>query len=152
MENYVKYRLVGGKLILHKGVLPHKFECQKVPTEKKDRPGFKQRQVKSKPVQVNIEKMKTKSTNMPKNMNKKKVTCLQETNYSESFTDSSVATTSSFISAAAEMSTDLATTVNMNENLFKEYMQKGALMAMSRDLILCSDVIFALTVHLFSTL
>ncbi|XP_028161151.1 uncharacterized protein LOC114353378 isoform X2 [Ostrinia furnacalis] len=29
MENYIKYNLVGGQLKLKKGVLPHKFECQK---------------------------------------------------------------------------------------------------------------------------
>lgn len=34
MENYLKYKLVGGKLILKKGVTPHKFACQK--TEEKN--------------------------------------------------------------------------------------------------------------------
>lgn len=29
MENYVKYRLVGGRIKLKKGVVPRKFECQK---------------------------------------------------------------------------------------------------------------------------
>ncbi|KAG5870397.1 hypothetical protein JTB14_017709 [Gonioctena quinquepunctata] len=29
MENYVKYRLVGGRIKFKKGVVPHKFECQK---------------------------------------------------------------------------------------------------------------------------
>lgn len=29
MENYLKYKLVGGILKLKKGVIPHKFHCQK---------------------------------------------------------------------------------------------------------------------------
>ncbi|KAL4713353.1 hypothetical protein ACJJTC_016821 [Scirpophaga incertulas] len=44
MENYVKFKLVGGKLKLKKGVLPHKFECQKPQRKKINRPGFKKRQ------------------------------------------------------------------------------------------------------------
>lgn len=44
MENYVKFKLVGGKLKLKKGVLPHKFECQKPQKKKTNRPGFKKRQ------------------------------------------------------------------------------------------------------------
>ncbi|CAK1590699.1 unnamed protein product [Parnassius mnemosyne] len=40
MENYVKFKLLGGKLKLKKGVLPHKFECQKPQKKKIDRPGF----------------------------------------------------------------------------------------------------------------
>lgn len=30
MENYIKHKLVGGKVKLKKGVLPHKFDCQKL--------------------------------------------------------------------------------------------------------------------------
>ncbi|RVE50990.1 hypothetical protein evm_004399 [Chilo suppressalis] len=44
MENYVKFKLVGGRLKLKKGVLPHKFECQKHQEKKIDRMGFKKRQ------------------------------------------------------------------------------------------------------------
>lgn len=33
MENYVKFKLVGGKIKLKKGVVPHKFGCQKGKTE-----------------------------------------------------------------------------------------------------------------------
>ncbi|VVC95133.1 unnamed protein product [Leptidea sinapis] len=28
MENYIKYKLVGGRIKLKKGILPHKFKCQ----------------------------------------------------------------------------------------------------------------------------
>lgn len=34
MENYLKYRLVGGKLFLKKGAVPHKFLCQEQQSEK----------------------------------------------------------------------------------------------------------------------
>ncbi|XP_028171936.1 uncharacterized protein LOC114361168 [Ostrinia furnacalis] len=44
MENYVKFKLVGGRLKLKKGVLPHKFECQKPQKKKIIRTGFKKRQ------------------------------------------------------------------------------------------------------------
>ncbi|CAK1583847.1 unnamed protein product [Parnassius mnemosyne] len=37
MENYVKYKLVGGKLKLKKGVVPHRFACQKQSVEKPER-------------------------------------------------------------------------------------------------------------------
>lgn len=37
MENYVKYKLVGGKLKLKEGVVPHKFACQKQTVEKPER-------------------------------------------------------------------------------------------------------------------
>lgn len=36
MENYTKYKLVGGRIItLKQGIVPHKFECQQ---EKEDKP------------------------------------------------------------------------------------------------------------------
>lgn len=44
MENYVKFKLVGGRLKLKKGVLPHKFECQKPQKKKIVRLGSKKRQ------------------------------------------------------------------------------------------------------------
>ncbi|CAF4831733.1 unnamed protein product [Pieris macdunnoughi] len=44
MENYVKYKLVGGQLRLKKEVLPHKFDCQKPQKNIAERPGFKKRQ------------------------------------------------------------------------------------------------------------
>lgn len=37
MENYVKYKIVGGKLKLKKGVVPHRFACQKQSAEKPER-------------------------------------------------------------------------------------------------------------------
>ncbi|RVE47006.1 hypothetical protein evm_008390 [Chilo suppressalis] len=46
MENYFKFKLVGGKLQLKKGVLPHKFECQKLSTITIVRSGYKKRQDK----------------------------------------------------------------------------------------------------------
>ncbi|RVE46656.1 hypothetical protein evm_008668 [Chilo suppressalis] len=38
MDNYVKFKLVGGKLKLKKGVLPHKFACQNRLVENPERP------------------------------------------------------------------------------------------------------------------
>ncbi|KAG8178369.1 hypothetical protein JTE90_027237 [Oedothorax gibbosus] len=33
MENYIRYKLMGGRIFLKKGVLPHRFDCQ---TSKKE--------------------------------------------------------------------------------------------------------------------
>lgn len=35
MENYTKYKLVGGRIKLKQGIVPHKFKCQQ---EKEDKP------------------------------------------------------------------------------------------------------------------
>lgn len=45
MENYIKYKMVGGQMKLKEGVTPHKFVCQR--TEERnpvERPGYKKRQ------------------------------------------------------------------------------------------------------------
>ncbi|XP_075989436.1 uncharacterized protein LOC142985258 isoform X2 [Anticarsia gemmatalis] len=43
MENYVKYKLVGGMLKLKKNVVPHKFLCQKQGSEPKERGAVQKR-------------------------------------------------------------------------------------------------------------
>ncbi|KAL0808566.1 hypothetical protein ABMA28_013010 [Loxostege sticticalis] len=43
MESYIKFKLAGGKLILKKGVTPHKFECQKFTKNEIEVPCFKKR-------------------------------------------------------------------------------------------------------------
>lgn len=37
MENYIKFKLVGGRIQLKKGVVPHKFQCQRNTEEKAER-------------------------------------------------------------------------------------------------------------------
>lgn len=37
MENYIKFKLAGGRKLLKKGVVPHKFQCQKNTEEKAER-------------------------------------------------------------------------------------------------------------------
>ncbi|KAK9876433.1 hypothetical protein WA026_012746 [Henosepilachna vigintioctopunctata] len=37
MENYIEYKLVGGKLQLKKGIVPHKFTCQEESNDKPER-------------------------------------------------------------------------------------------------------------------
>lgn len=37
MENYVRFKLIGGKLQLKKGTVPHKFACQEHTVEKPER-------------------------------------------------------------------------------------------------------------------
>ncbi|CAK1599733.1 unnamed protein product [Parnassius mnemosyne] len=199
MENYVKFKLVGGKLKLKKGVLPHKFECQKPQKKKIDRPGFKKRQdieyferilsrnighedlllhsievvecenqdsnniqnsdplnipeeidvlsknnvrsQKTQAVQVNMKpKMKTKSNNTPMKWKQpivKKKVIPKNLDPNVSFTisnsNSSENIRSFGVNASDNESNDLEITKTMNKNFFNEHMQKGALMAISRD-------------------
>lgn len=199
MENYVKFKLVGGKLKLKKGVLPHKFECQKPQIKKIDRPGFKKRQdieyfervlskdighedlllhsieviecenkdsniiqnsdplnipeeidllsknnvtgQKTHAVQVNIKpKMKTKSSNTPikwkQSILKEKSipqSCDQNVNFTISSSNSSDITHYFGVNASDNESNDLEIIKTMNTNVFNAHMQKGAVMAISRD-------------------
>ncbi|XP_075990075.1 uncharacterized protein LOC142985657 isoform X3 [Anticarsia gemmatalis] len=54
MENYVKYKLVGGMLKLKKNVVPHKFLCQKQGSEPKER-GAVQKRRKKKMIENDME-------------------------------------------------------------------------------------------------
>lgn len=43
MENYIKFKLVGGRVQLKKGVVPHKFQCQRNTKEKAERSAVEKR-------------------------------------------------------------------------------------------------------------
>lgn len=42
VENYVKYKLVGGRMMLKNGVLPHRFDCQQIIKQGKSKIGVQQ--------------------------------------------------------------------------------------------------------------
>ncbi|XP_047520962.1 uncharacterized protein LOC125060218 isoform X2 [Pieris napi] len=77
MENYVKYKLVGGQLRLKKGALPHKFDCQKPQKNIAERPGFKKRAKREK--KLIEDRMTATESNEPREMDCQPTALLQDT-------------------------------------------------------------------------
>ncbi|KAJ2952578.1 hypothetical protein O0L34_g6901 [Tuta absoluta] len=116
MENYIRFKLVGGRIQLKKGVVPHKLQCQRNTKEKAERFAVEKRNR----IQY-IEKCKVN----PKS-------ALKESTSIGSFTDSSSLTSAQY-DPEKDLQASEAEDAEWEQATFKNHMQKAALLCISRE-------------------